>query len=84
MMWERLFPGQGWKPRTWSGRMLLFRIKHQPYYRINAYDFDWGKRAQGGVDVVTVPGEHSQMLRPPAVGVVAAELKARIGRLVAR
>ena len=83
LMRQRLFPGKGWKPRTWPGRLLLFRIKHQPYYRINAYDFDWGKRAQGGVDVVTVPGEHSQMLRPPAVGVVAAELKARIGRLVA-
>jgi len=70
------FPGPGFKPKTYGGRVAVFRARKQPLNRIRDKELGWGKLADGGVDVHYITGEHGgSMLREPHVQVLATEIQ---------
>jgi len=69
------FPGSDFVPRTYDGRIAVFRVREQPRNRIRDPQLGWGKLARGGVDVRLIPGSHSSLLREPHVQGLAAGLK---------
>ena len=69
------FPGPDFVPRTYEGRIAVFRVREQPRNRIRDPQLGWGKLARGGVDVHLVPGGHNSVLKEPHVQGLAAELK---------
>ena len=77
---EIYWPGRDFVPSVYRGRLTVFRIHRQPYTRIRDAQLGWGKRAAGGVDVHTIPGEHETILREPHVQVLARKLNDCIRR----
>ncbi len=69
------FPGPGYVPTSYSGRIVVFRARRQPRNRIRDFQLGWGKLAKGGVDVHFIPGDHGSVLKEPHVQGLAAELK---------
>jgi aspartate racemase len=72
---EVYFPGPGYVPTTYGGRIAVFRSRQQPRNRIRDPHLGWGKLARGGVDVYFIPGGHTSVLKEPNVQSLAAELK---------
>ena len=72
---EVYFPGPNFVPRTYEGRITVFRVQRQPRQRIRDSQLGWGKLAKGGVDVHFIPGNHLNVLNEPQVQGLAAELK---------
>ena len=64
-----------YKPRTYCGRLTLFRARMQPLFSSHAPDNGWGRLAAGGLDVRVVPGNHLAMLQEPHVRILAEELR---------
>jgi len=69
------FPGADFAPKTYSGRISVFRVLKQPRNRISSWDLGWARLARGGVDVRVISGAHETLLREPHVRVLASELK---------
>jgi len=70
------FPGSDFQPKTYAGRVSVFRTRTQPLNRIRDKELGWGKLAKGGVNLHFVPGKHgASVLREPHVQVLAAEIK---------
>jgi thioesterase domain-containing protein/acyl carrier protein len=67
-------------PRPYRGRVTLFRARVRPLLRLHGRDLGWGKLAAGGLEVVTVPGNHETILKPLHVQHLAAALLAHLGR----
>ncbi|MDQ2855409.1 MAG: AMP-binding protein, partial [Acidobacteriota bacterium] len=73
---QAYFPGPGFQPNTYAGRVAVFRAREQPLNRIRDKALGWGKLAMGGVDLHYVSGKHgASVLREPHVQVLAAEVK---------
>jgi thioesterase domain-containing protein len=69
---EQLFASHtAYEPRVYSGRVALFRARTRPLFRLWDPDLGWGKFAKGGVEVHTVRGSHSNILREPNVRLLA-------------
>ena len=81
-MVARYWPGSDEKIPTYPGDVVLFRIAKQPYWRINDPSMGWGIRAQGGVEIVPIPGRHQTVLREPAVSVIANYMRSRMTRVI--
>ncbi len=64
---EVYFPGAGFVPKTYSGRLAVFRARKQPRYRVRDKTLGWGTLVAGGVEVYVVPGIHSDVLSEPHV-----------------
>jgi thioesterase domain-containing protein len=75
---ELYFPGPTFVPRTYEGRISVFRVQQQPRHRIRDEQLGWGKLARGGVDLHFIPGGHTDVLKEPQVQVLAAEMKKRL------
>ena len=70
------FPGPDFVPRTFAGRVAVFRARKQPLNRIRDKELGWGKLAEGGVDLHYVPGKHgASVLSEPNVQVLAEAMK---------
>ena len=69
------FPGPEFVPRTYDGKIRVFRARRQPLDRIRDRELGWGKLALGGVDVHIVPGDHGTVLEEANVAGLAEELK---------
>jgi len=69
------FPGADFQPRTYPGRILVFRVLKQPRNRIYNWNLGWERLAGGGVEVCVIPGTHETLLREPHVRALATELK---------
>jgi acyl transferase domain-containing protein/thioesterase domain-containing protein/acyl carrier protein len=69
------FPGSGFVPKTYNGRISVFRVKGQPLNRIRDAALGWGRLAKGGVDIHIVPGKHGTVLKEANVSGLAEELK---------
>jgi amino acid adenylation domain-containing protein len=76
--WEVYWPGPDFKPKAYSGKITVFRVRRQQIYRIRDRKMGWGDRALGGAEVVEIPGSHTTFLREPHVKVLAQELRSRI------
>jgi amino acid adenylation domain-containing protein len=62
-------------PQTYPGRATLFWCEYQALY-IDCYpDLGWGHLVTGGVETVSIPGEHLSLLSEPHVRVLAEKLK---------
>jgi thioesterase domain-containing protein/acyl carrier protein len=62
-------------PQAYQGPVTLFRARTRPLLRLHGWDLSWGKLAAGGLEVVTVPGNHATMLVEPHVAVLAERLQ---------
>ena len=65
--------------KHYPGRITLFRAAIQPKGVRYAHDDPtngWGAIAQGGVEVISVPGDHLTMLEPPNLPHLANALRA--------
>ncbi len=58
---------RAYQPRPYPGRVALFKARTRPLLRLSEPDLGWSGTARGGVQVHTVPGSHSNMLRQPHV-----------------
>ena len=74
-MEKRYWPGPGFVPTQFHGRLTLFRTKKQMNVRINDYKMGWSQRALGGVEVIPVPGNHAHLLREPHVIELAQKMQ---------
>jgi thioesterase domain-containing protein/acyl carrier protein len=72
---ELYFPGPDFVPRTYGGRITVFRVQQQPRQRVRDPQLGWGKLARGGVDLHFIPGDHTNVLKEPHVQGLAAEMK---------
>jgi thioesterase domain-containing protein/acyl carrier protein len=65
-------------PRAYPGRVTLFRARVRPLFRLHGRDLGWGALAGGGLEVVSVPGNHETMLKEPNVRALAEALLTRL------
>lgn len=75
---QRVWPGKDFRPPRFAGRITVFRVRKQPYWRPRDYDLGWRLRAEGGVEIHIVPGGHADVLRDPNVTETAAKLTAAL------
>jgi amino acid adenylation domain-containing protein len=67
-------------PKAFPGRVTLFRSRTRPLFRSHDLDLGWGRWAQAGVDIRTVPGHHGNIVKEPAVATLAQLLKDALDR----
>ena len=59
-----------------AAEQVALLARWQPLNRIRDKELGWGKLAEGGVDLYSVPGRHGQsVLSEPHVQVLAAKVK---------
>jgi thioesterase domain-containing protein len=63
-------------PRTYPGRMILFRPSQQAAEYAGDSEMGWHGLAAGGLDVVEIPGRHESIIVEPQVRVLAERLHA--------
>ncbi|MFO0762765.1 MAG: amino acid adenylation domain-containing protein [Byssovorax sp.] len=80
---ERQFPGSGFVPLKVSCKISVFRVKNQPYWRINDEQLGWGDRTTRGVEVNWIAGEHGDFMREPHVTVLGQKLTTTLRRVAA-
>jgi amino acid adenylation domain-containing protein len=71
---QRYWPGKTFTPPTIQGKITVFRVRSQPYWRLRDTQLGWGKWTAAGVESIVVPGRHGTILREPHVGALAEEL----------
>jgi amino acid adenylation domain-containing protein len=72
-----------YKPRVYPGRITVVRARVQPLISTFEHDLGWGRYAAGGVEVMTVPGYHSSVVKVPHVQALAARLKKALSKALA-
>jgi amino acid adenylation domain-containing protein len=80
---ERQFPGSGFVPLKVACKISVFRVKNQPYWRINDEQLGWGDRTTRGVEVNWIAGEHGDFMREPHVSVLGQKLTSTLRRVAA-
>ena len=78
------WPDSSFVPRTYDGRITVFRVPNQPATRIRSHNLGWESRCTRGVDVEVVPGEHQTLMREPHVKVLASRLAEILAEIEAR
>jgi thioesterase domain-containing protein len=72
----RVWPGPGFVPTVYGGRITVLRAARQPFWRIRDEALGWRARSAEPVDVHVIPGEHVTLLREPNVTALAGTLTA--------
>jgi thioesterase domain-containing protein/acyl carrier protein len=67
-------------PKMYPGRIVLFRARVRPLFRLHGDDLGWNDLAAGGAEVILVPGDHWTMLREPRVHLFAQRLTEALAR----
>jgi thioesterase domain-containing protein/non-ribosomal peptide synthetase component F/NRPS condensation-like uncharacterized protein len=72
----RLFEavGNAYTPRDFSGKLTLFRAAERTAEYRHDFALGWDEVAKGGVDVITIDGDHLTIMEPPNVNSLAAHL----------
>ena len=74
--WEiRMFPGPSFVPPKVTVRIDVFRLRRQPYWRIDDRELGWGGRTTGGVDLHFIDGLHHTFMREEHVATLARALQ---------
>src|SRR5207245_4799595 len=68
---------------TYHGRITLFRVQKQQYWRKRDLYKGWGKRTTAGIDVHILPGDHLTMWREPHVQDLARALTSSLAKAIA-
>jgi thioesterase domain-containing protein len=63
-----------YSPRAYPGRITLFRASRQPS-GLDDPTLGWGRVAEGGVDILEVPGTHVSIMAEPALTALAAAIR---------
>jgi amino acid adenylation domain-containing protein len=71
--------GIGYKNRLYPGRVTLFRAMERRR-SIAADNLGWGSIAEGGVEIIEVPGNHITMIREPNLQVLVSRLAECLSR----
>jgi len=66
--------------KPYCGRVLLYQSRTEPLTHLFEVDRVW-RGIASQVDVVRVPGNHTSLIQPPNVQLVAADLKRRLAAL---
>ena len=74
------YAGAAYCPRTYSGKLTLFRSTKRFIGEGDDEFLGWGALAAGGVEVHHVPSTHFNILKEPGVKVLAEELKTCLDR----
>jgi len=62
-------------PKPWRGKATLFRADEVAYIYLDATEsYGWSEVVNGGVEVIGVPGNHSNLLLEPNTGIIARAL----------
>jgi thioesterase domain-containing protein len=77
-MWRKYFPGRDFHPPVYSGKITVFRLPKQAFYRIRDNTLGWRTRTTATVETDTMVGGHTTFLREPHVQVLTAKLAARL------
>jgi aspartate racemase len=64
-----------YKPRPYPGRVTLLRARYGPLFHPLKYDMGWGRVALGGVEILTLRGNHSNIMFDPRVQELANQLR---------
>jgi thioesterase domain-containing protein len=79
--WDKAFwPGKEFHLEQFRAPVILFRKPRQPYFKIKDREMGWGARSLSGVKICMVNAVHEEMLREPAVQVIAEQLKDALHR----
>lgn len=73
---DRLWPGKKFVPPRIPGRITVFRVAQQAYWRVRDEQLGWRPWTESGVEVHLIPGRHSTILREPNVQVLVERLDA--------
>jgi thioesterase domain-containing protein/acyl carrier protein len=63
-----------YQPRPYDGRVTLFRSRAHSVWSTEDPEAGWTRLAAGGVDVRTVPGSHTRLLKNPGLRILARQL----------
>jgi thioesterase domain-containing protein len=66
------------EPRPFSGKLTVMLSESEAKRWLLSPTRGWDRLAEGGVDLVTVPGDHFSVFQRPGVEVVAAQLNSAI------
>jgi thioesterase domain-containing protein/acyl carrier protein len=77
---QQYWPGPDFVPPAIACTITVFRVAHQPWWRIADPELGWGPWTTRGVEVHHVPGEHTTLLREPQVRALAAEIRGCVAR----
>jgi amino acid adenylation domain-containing protein len=69
------FPGPDFVPKTYSGDIVVFRVRWQPLNRIRDFALGWRQLTTGRVDVHVVQGQHGSVLKEQNVPGLAEALQ---------
>jgi acyl transferase domain-containing protein len=70
----------GYQPEPWPGKALLFRAEQVDYYhRAGGPTYGWDQTVLGGLETVSVPGDHDSIMR----GANAARIAHRLEQAIA-
>ena len=65
-----------YQPRPYPGQVTLFRVRyHSIFYHPPEHDLGWGRFALGGVEVFTMSGNHTNIMKDPRVQKIAGRLR---------
>ncbi len=70
--------GKRYSPGLYAGRATVFRASKRPGALVDP-TLGWSSLVEGGVNVVTVPGDHASILRSPGVERLAESLRMMLG-----
>lgn len=74
-----------YRAEAYEGRVHLFRAAEAPNWEGVIFDDEtngWGRLAQGGVEITTIPGTHQFILDPPWVHTLISEFGKALQRAV--
>jgi amino acid adenylation domain-containing protein len=66
---------RAFKPAPYPGRLTLIQARTRPLFERNEPGSGWLDLAAAGVELLSTPGTHAQLLRPPWVAGLARQLR---------
>ena len=79
---KAVWPGKEFHPKQFRAPVILFKRPRQPYFKVKDREMGWGARSLSGVRVCIVNiAAHKEMLREPAVQVIAEQLRDALHRI---
>jgi len=74
-----------YRPRIYSGRVLLYRVRSEPpRFRATRLDMGWGRFVQQDVDVRFLQGNHLTFHKDPGARLLAERIEADLAMIVQR
>jgi thioesterase domain-containing protein len=78
MMELNLRAAREYTPKHYPGRLTLIRACTRPLLHSQRADLGWSEWVTGGVEILSIPGHHSSILKEPNVQVLARTLQSAV------